>query len=371
MSKQMPKQVFKQSVGLDVSKDKVSVCFSQRETGKSFRVISSRSFFLTADGFDKIAQWLGQHRHKGVELHLLMEASGVYYEELAYFLHGAGHRVSVILPNKAKAFFKSLDHKSKNDSIDARSLSQMSLERDLVQWSPPGVNLLTIKRLCRERIELLSEKTVANNRLHAKKHSRSPEPESLARAEKLLQFLDEQVAEIEKEIEKAVETDPVLKGKIEKICSVKGIRIITAATLVAETNGFELIKNKAQLVSYAGYDVVENKSGTSLDAPTRISKKGNSFIRRALYWPAITAVRHEPQFQRLFDSVLEKTRVPMKAYVAVQRKLLVLVYTLFKKDEAFVPDFKNVKPVPLLIPKKIEQAIRPAQTCMTNLGLLH
>ncbi len=371
MSRQISKQVFKQSVGFDVSKDKVSACFSQRQTDKSFRVISSNSFFMTAAGFEKIARWLESHRQPGVELHLLMEASGVYYEELAYFLHGEGYRVSVILPNKAKAFFKSLDHKSKNDAIDARALAQMSLERDLAQWSPPGTKLLTIKRLCRERIELLSEKTVASNRLHAKKYSKSPESKSLERAEKLLEFLDQQLDEIEKEIENVVGTDPVLKEKIDKICSVKGIRIITAATLIAETNGFELIKNKAQLVSYAGYDVVENQSGTSLNAPTRISKKGNSFIRRALYWPAITAVQHEPEFKKLFTTVFEKNRVPMKAYVAVQRKLLVLVYTLFKKNQAFIPNFNNSQTVLASIPKKIEQAKRPAQNCMIHTDLLH
>lgn len=364
MARQSPKQVFKQSVGFDVSKDKVSVTFSQRETGKSFRVISSKTFLLTADGFKKIAEWIESHRLEGIELHLLMEASGVYYEELAYFLHGKGYRVSVILPNKAKAFFKSLDYKSKNDSIDARALAQMSLERDLAQWSPPGINLLTIKRLCRERVELLSAKTVANNRLHAKTHSHSPALKSLERAATLLDFLDKQVLEIEKEIAKAVQADPVLKEKIDKICSIKGVRITTAATIVAETNGFELIKNKAQLVSYAGYDVVENKSGTSLDSPTRISKKGNSFIRRALYWPAITAVQHEPECKKLFTSVFEKTRIPMKAYVAVQRKLLVLIYTLFKKNEAFLPDFKNNKPVAPSLPKKIGQAREPAQICM-------
>ena len=364
MARQLSKQVFKQSVGFDVSKDKVSVCFSQRETGKSFRVISSKTFLLTADGFEKIGEWIKSHHHKDIELHLLMEASGVYYEELAYFLHGAGYRVSVILPNKARAFFKSLDYKSKNDSIDAKALAQMSLERDLAQWAPPGANLLIIKRLCRERVELLSAKTVASNRLHARKHAHSPDLKGIERSETMVGFIDKQVVEIEKQVEKAVETDPVLKEKIEKICTIKGIRITTAATIIAETNGFELIKNKAQLVSYAGYDVVENKSGTSLDSPTRISKKGNSFIRRALYWPAITAVQHEPEFKKTFNAVFDKTRIPMKGYVAIQRKLLVLIYTLFKKNEAFMPDFKLDKPEVQSVHKQIEQAQRPAQICM-------
>ncbi len=98
-----------------------------------------------------------------------------------------------------------------------------------------------------------------------------------------------------------------------------------------------MIKNKAQLVSYAGYDVVENQSGTSINGKTKISKRGNSFIRRALHFPALTTIKYNPSLKELYDRVLEKTRIKMKAAVAVQRKLLVLVYTLYRKDECFDP----------------------------------
>ena len=97
------------------------------------------------------------------------------------------------------------------------------------------------------------------------------------------------------------------------------------ATILAETNGFKLFTSRAQVVSYAGYDVVERQSGSSIKGKTRISKKGNSHIRRALHFPAITIVKHEPQFKQLYDRILERSHIKMKSYTAVQRKILLLI----------------------------------------------
>jgi transposase len=204
--------------------------------------------------------------------------------------------------------------------------------------------MLKIKRLCRERDEILHEKTAVSNRLHAKNHSYQPEKESLKRAEKLLKFLENQVKEIEKAIQATIEKDPEIKQKMEIICSIPGISIISAATIISETNGFALFKNKAQLVSYAGYDVVEVSSGTSVKKIPRISKKGNKHIRKILYFPALTATLHDAKMKNLYLRIFDKTKIKMKAYVAVQRKLLVLVYTLYKKNEVFNPDFKPNSP---------------------------
>lgn len=335
MGKQVLKQIFKQSVGLDVSKDTVAACFSQQDTDKPFQILSSRVFAINPAGFKELHQWIVRQHLKPVELHLLMEATGVYYEELAYFLDGKSYRVSVLLPNKTSAYCKSLDYKTKTDKVDAKKLAQMSLERLLPQWTPPNDKMLTIKRLCRERSELVDEKIAFSNRLHAKNHAHAPVKSSLKRAEAALKFLDKQIKEIEKEVENCVAADPLIKQKMDNVCSIKGIALITAATVVAEANGFALFKNKAQLVSFSGYDVVENESGTSLCSPTKISKRGNYRIRKALYFSAIVAVKHVPQMRALYERVFETTKIKMKGYVAVQRKLLVLIYTLYKKNEPF------------------------------------
>lgn len=354
----MGNQIFKQSVGIDVSKDELSVCFSQQEAGKKFRIVSTRSFACTALGFGQLDAWIGGHRQAEVALHLLMEATGVYYEEAAYFLQAKGYRLTVLLPNKARAFAKSLDYKSKTDRIDAKMLAQMSLERDLAPWQPAPEQWLKIKRLCRERIELLGEKTAASNRLHAKGHAHQPDSTSLKRAKKLLKFLQKQIQEVEIAIEKAVQNDQDIQQKIDNVCSIKGVGIITAATVIAETNGFALFKNKAQVVSYAGYDVVQNQSGTSIHGKSRISKKGNHHIRRCLHFPALVAIKHVPEFKNLYDRVFQKTKIKMKGAVAVQRKLLVLIYTLYQRNQLFDPYYDQNQNPPAL--KQSRQEPSPA-----------
>ena len=57
---------------------------------------------------------------------------------------------------------------------------------------------------------------------------------------------------------------------------------------------------------------------------------------------SLSAVKNKVSiFHALHERVLERTSIKMKGYVAVQRKLLVLMYTLWKKNELFNPNFNN------------------------------
>jgi transposase len=116
---------------------------------------------------------------------------------------------------------------------------------------------------------------------------------------KLVAVYDGQVEAIETAIKELIEADPVLKPRVERLVAIKGLALLSVAVLVAETNGFEGFSNQRHLVSYAGYDVVENQSGNH-SGKTRISKKGNSRLRRILHMPAFKAVRfNEPTCKAL------------------------------------------------------------------------
>ena len=339
----MEQQIFKQSVGLDISKDTFVACFSQRQAGKSFHILSTRTFKCTNGAFEQFHKWVQSQRYASAPLQLLMEATGVYYEELAYFLHAKGYPLTVLLPNKTAAFARSLSYKSKTDSIDAKMLAQMSIERDLPRWVPLSEGMLTIKHLCRERAEIVDTQVVFKNRLHAKKHAYHSLKSSLQRTNKAQALLKKQISDIEIALHKAVNEDEILRQKVQNACSIPGVGFITVANILAETNAFALFKNKAQLVSYAGYDVVQNTSGTSLDSPTKISKKGNHRIRKALHFPALVAVKSDPNMKSLFNRAFDKTKIKMKAYVAVQRKLLVLIYATFKSNQPYDLNHVSIK----------------------------
>ncbi len=117
---------------------------------------------------------------------------------------------------------------------------------------------------------------------------------------------------------------------------------------MAETNGFDLIRNKKQLSSYAGLDVKEKQSGTSVKGKPKISKKGNKHLRKALHMPALAAIRHDERFKSIFARLVSVHGIKMKAAVAIQRKLLELMYTLYKKQEKYDMDYlqKQITEVP-------------------------
>jgi len=339
----MKVKVQKQNVGIDVSKDDFKVNFQQMLDTQKSRIKGSRTFKNTSKGFIAFEAWVEKRCAPDVEVRFTMEATGVYHESLAYFLHQSDYYVSIILANTSKAFAKSLNMKTKTDQVDAKLLGQMGLERDLDRWQPLSGKIRILKQLTRERVALLEEKLALENRLHALNHSFEANQNEIKRIKQRISWTKKQIKQVELQVEQFAASDPDLTERIDNICLVKGLGLITVVTIIAETNGFELFNNKGQVVSFAGYDVVQRTSGSSIRGKTRISKKGNRFIRRALHFPALTVIKYEDAFKQLYDRVFERSGIKMKAAVAIQRKLLVLIYTLFTKNEAYDPKFSESK----------------------------
>lgn len=335
----------KYCLGIDVSKDSLSVCFSQMDSQQHVSIKGTRTFENRPRGWKALESWLQRFRKQSqLPFSIVMEATGVYYEGCGFYFKNQGFEVSVVLPNRSKNYARSLNIKSKTDQVDACVLAQMGLERPLPVWKGIDGTLRTLKRLCREQEALQQMRTAVMNQLHAHVHSHEAEKSIVKRFQQHLQFIEKQIKMILQEIQKVCAQDADLQKRIDNICSVKGLGLLTVVTVIAETNRFDLIENKNQVVSFAGYDVVENQSGTSLRGKTRISKKGNAHIRRALHFPAMTAAQHEPKFKMLYERICQRNpKVKMVGLVAVQRKLLVLIYTLYKKNEPYDPNFEASK----------------------------
>ncbi len=334
--------ILKQCVGIDVSKDSLEVCFSQIDTQQMVIVKATKKFANRLGGWKALDSWVKRLSKTEISLWVVMEATGVYYESIAFYLKSQAYQVSVVLPNKSKSYMQSLNIKTKTDAVEARALAQMGLERKMKAWRGFSGIMLKIKRLSRERESIQEHIVATSNQLHAHKHEHEPEKKTLQRAQQHLKFLHKQVTEVDRQIEQTLQQDPELKAKIDNVCTIKGVGLLTAVIVISETNGFDLMENKAQLVSYAGYDVVERQSGSSIKGKTRISKKGNSHIRRALHYPALAAARYEPKLKDLYQRIVERNpKAKMVGLVAVQRKLLVLIYTLYKKNTTYDTTYSN------------------------------
>ena len=334
----------KYCVGLDIASKKIDVCISVIDDSQKVKVLSSRSFVNSVAGFKTMEEWVNKnHKEKQVDLVLCMEATGVYHENCALYFFEKGFKTSIILPNKAKHYLISLGLKSKNDKIDARGLSRMGAEQCLGLWEPMGKFFYELRQYTRQYQNLQEQKTVFRNQLHALRHAMYQNKKMIKQQEATIKLFDKQLLELVDLIKKHLDSDKIVKDKVKNICQIKGIGMLTVAAVLAETNGFELFKNYKQLVSYAGFDVVERESGTST-GKTKISKKGNGHLRRAMFMPAFTAVRYkEKSLLDLFDRTFAKHGIKMKSYVAVQKKLLILIYHIWKKNEKFDPNYTQTK----------------------------
>jgi len=176
----------------------------------------------------------------------------------------------------------------------------------------------------------------------------------------MIKLIDRQLEQLDTTIKNHLQSEEEVWEKVCNICMIKGVGVLTTAILLAETNGFELFENTKQLVSYCGYDVIENQSGKH-NGKTKISKKGNSRIRRAMFMPAFQAVTYQVKpFCNLFNRTFEKHGLKMKSYVAVQKKILTTIYALWKNNTAFnqeyQPQISKEKELELASPVSFEKA---------------
>ena len=282
--------------------------------------------------------WINK-KLKGSTASFVMESTGVYHEHLAYYLKGKGEAVHIVLASKAKHYLQSLGYRSKTDKMDAKGLAMMGLEQSLDLWEPGSKQLLKLRSLTRQLEMLQDHRTAFINQLEAASHSAVMHSEVLKSIQSMIREIGKQITKLEKKIEELVLSDDYLSRKFTLFTNLKGVGLMTFAVLASETNGFALFKNQRQLVCYAGYDILQNESGKRI-GKTRISKKGNTHIRRILHMAAWGVVRNKSgTFPSLYQRVYDRTGIKMKGYVAVQRKLLSIIYALWKNDEAFDPTF--------------------------------
>ena len=329
----------KYSVGNDIGHKDFRSCISTIDDKQQVSVKASRKFDNSPSGFKAYKEWYEKnHKDSSIPMHFCMEATGVYHEELSHFIHGTGHRVSIILANKSKKYLESLGLKTKNDKIDAQGLAQMGAERSLRKWDPPVEFYANLRCLTRHYQSLQELKTAENNRLHAMKVAKHKVKLVIRQTEQSIKHIEKQRKTISEEISKHIKKDEEAFRKVSQISIIKGVAELTLAVVIAETFGFELFDNAKQVTSYSGYDVIENQSGKR-EGKTKISKKGNSRIRRALHLPAFNVKKYEPVFRNLYDRTFDKHKTKMKSYVAVQRKLLTTIFALWKSDEAFDSEY--------------------------------
>jgi len=316
------------ALGIDIAKLKFDVCLI-KPNGKAKHKI----FANTRHGFEQLIAWLDSHQVS--DLHACLEATGTYGEPLALFLFEAGRLVSLVNPAAVRAFANAGLSRTKTDKADAELIARFCLAQQPKAWQPPAPEVRQLQALVR-RLESLVEMRVAEENRLSSGVSAAAVRQSL---EEHIAYLIEQIKQTEALIRQHINHHPDLKEQSDLLDSIPGIGETTAALLLAEIVNIKQYTSARQVAAYAGLVPRERRSGTSVRGRVCLSKIGNARLRKALYFPAITALRCSSFFKAWADGLRERGKCKMSVIGAAMRKLIHLAYGVLKTGKPFDPNW--------------------------------
>jgi transposase len=316
-------------LGIDVAKRKLDVVLL-REGSKQFR-----AFANGPSGWRDLLGWLA--RQQLGQVHACLEATGRYGEGVGECLHQAGHVVSVVNPAQIKDFARSKLGRNKTDRVDASLAAEFCLMFKPAAWTPPAGPVRVLRDLVRTREALQATLTEYRNRqgagplCHAANGALT---QVIAALESQLQSLDQAIRE-------QLAADPNLARSHDLLVSIPGVGTATAATILTEVPDVRAFAHARQVAAYAGLTPRQHQSGSSTRGPAQLCRIGNATLRRALYLPALAAVRFNPLVKDLSDRLAARGRLkPKQIIAAAMRKLLQLCYGVLKTGKPFDPEYR-------------------------------
>lgn len=264
-----------------------------------------------------------------------LEATGVYYLDLALALTDAGIRLNVLNPKASHNFAKVLLRNSKTDVVDADTLAQYAERMPFQAWARPADAVLALRALARRINTLTRNKAAAKNQLHALTFS--PQTPKAVRRDVTLSItqMEKRIAHLTEEATTFIQAHPKLARPFALLLTIKGIGETSAIALLGELLLLPQGLTQKQWVKAAGLDPRHFTSGTSVAKRSRLSKAGNRYIRQAFYMPALSAKSHDPHVRGFFEHLIALGKTPLQAVCAVMRKLLHAIHGMLTHDQAF------------------------------------
>ncbi len=331
-------------LGVDVSAETLDVCLLQvRKVKDKYKRINNqavedretcKSFANAPSGYAQLLRWVeslapGLLGAKAV--HFCMEATGTYSDGLATFLVDSGQPVSVVNPAWLKHAGLSTGRINKTDPADGRLAAHYARKEQPALWQMAAPEVRTLTAMVR-RLQNLTEQLVQEkNRLQVPGIV-APVQRSV---EKSVRFIERQIDELQAQIRKHIDRHPGLKADRELLLSIPAVGETLAQWIMAELPDVSVFEAAQSVAAYAGLNPRLHRSGTSVHKRSRISRAGNRNLRRALYMPALSAIRHNPAVKELYDRLIEKGMVKKAAVCAAMRKLLMIAYGVLKSRQTF------------------------------------
>ncbi|RYY42622.1 MAG: IS110 family transposase, partial [Chitinophagaceae bacterium] len=295
--------------GIDVSLNTLDVCY-QNNLGALFHLQVGNN----NKGFAKILE------HTGAHYHFVMEATGVYYIRLAFFLHQQGCSLSVVNALSIKRFIQMHGERNKSDKKDAGWICRFAIEQNPPFWEMPDQAYFESKQLYNTIREYSEQIKRFNNQLHSLRLLPVISKDTIKSLEKVKRQLQKEMENLEEKLHALLQAwQP---EQLKNVSSIKGLGKRASAILIIFTQGFKNTRNHRQLISFAGLSPTEYSSGTSIQGKSKICKRGGKQIRDVLYMCAMNAIKTNQACKALYERLRAKGKTGKQGLIAVCNKLL-------------------------------------------------
>jgi transposase len=319
-------------LGIDVAKATLE-CHLLLTTGMSRVSVPN-----TAAGGERLLAWLCRQRVAVDTLHVCLEATGGYELLIATRLHEAGATVHVINPYRVKRWIESELVRTKTDRVDAGCLAQFGARAaQLARWQPVAPAYRDLQHLVRQRAAVQETITAYANRQQAPGQT----PAVQASCATVLEVLRAEVDRLELQIEERLTSTAEIQQAAALACSIIGIGTVTAAVLLGTFGDCTHLASGKAAVALAGLAVRQTESGTSVHGRPRLAKQGHSAVRAALYWPAITAMRHDPHLRAFAERLEARGKAKLQIICAVMRKLVERFYAVLHSGRPYDRQYRS------------------------------
>jgi transposase len=313
-------------LGVDIAKKKFDVALLVNDKQKH------KVFTNNQEGFRELLGWL---KKKGVEhVHLCLEASSTYGDELATYMHDAGHTVSIVNPARIKGFAQSELMRTKNDKVDAGLIARFCLAMHPEPWAPAPPEMRQLQALVRRVDALINMRTQELHRLGTAQDT----VEHSIREH--IAYLDRQIEALKQQIADRIKSDPDLTIKRDLLKSIPGVGEATVAAILAELHMFETCDRVQKVVAFIGLAPREFTSGSSIKGKPRLSKVGNARLRKALFMPALVSIQCNPVIQTFYHRLKGNGKNGKVIVCAIMRKLVHLIFGVLKSGRPFDPNYR-------------------------------
>lgn len=312
-------------VGMDVSKATLDVMLIRESDRQSTQVSNDKAGWRTLENFLK--------KRCGAMAHVCLEATGLYGDGVAEFLHERGYRVSVVNPARIKAYGDSQLKRNKTDRADAALIADFCRTQQPETWQPPSRAVKELRALLRHLDDLQAMRQQEHNRLQSGEASTVV----LTQLSQHVAFLEAQINQLKRQIDDHFDQHPDLKQQRDLLTSIPGIGDLTAGRLLAELRDLRAFASARQVAAFVGVTPRQVHSGSSGHRRSRLSKQGPAALRAALYMPAVVAKRCNPFIRALAERLRARGHSEMSIIGAAMHKLLHLAYGVLKSGQPFDP----------------------------------